>query len=228
MGLCTSGVPAERPRKVGLRGVARHRWLGMSVQFLHLTGSPRKQTPTLTIYNLSESSDVAGAVWRWNADKLSVRVIRVLKYNARWAAKLRKQQERAAQKRADDEAAAQRAKEQRTANPFAVGQSSAHAGGLFGGSILDAPAQGAPASAGNGEASDASNNGDDSDDENEYDADARVAEEMAIKASLEEQQTQLSDEAKAALEAYAEAAPENPRAHLDAMTGATTTGASDG
>ncbi|HVW79587.1 MAG TPA: molecular chaperone DnaJ [Mycobacteriales bacterium] len=33
----------------------------------------------------------------------------------------------------------------------------------------------------------------------------------------------LSEEAKAALAAYAEAAPENPRAHLDAMTGAAST-----
>ncbi|HVU60357.1 MAG TPA: molecular chaperone DnaJ [Mycobacteriales bacterium] len=38
---------------------------------------------------------------------------------------------------------------------------------------------------------------------------------------------QLSDEAKAALEAYAAAVPDNPRAHLESMAGAATTSANE-
>jgi hypothetical protein len=39
---------------------------------------------------------------------------------------------------------------------------------------------------------------------------------------------QLSDEAKAALEAYAAAVPENPRTHLESMTEEPTKEAADG
>ncbi|WFD36157.1 hypothetical protein MCUN1_003033 [Malassezia cuniculi] len=124
--------------------------------------------------------------------KSSVRAVRMLKFNTRWAAKLEKQrkreQERAARAAKEKEEEEKR-KEKERVNPFAQAQ---NGGGLFGGgSLFDAPAAPAAPPAPTEE-----------DSESDFDEDERLAEEMAIKASVAEQQSQLEDLWTASAPAY--------------------------
>jgi len=125
----------------------------------------------------------------------SLRVVRMLKHNPRWAAKLAKQEDRrrareereAAQRASDAAAEEERKRTERTVNPFSM---SGNAGSsLFGESLFDAPPV-APAPA---EAAPPAPQ-DDSDDMSDYDEEERLAEELAIKASLDEQRAKLAED----------------------------------
>lgn len=99
----------------------------------------------------------------------------MLQYNARWAAKLEKQRRMEEERQAAERAEEERKKEQDRVNPFVAGQAS---GGLFGGgSLFDAPPP--PAAAAAAPARPPSP---------DYDEEERLAEELAVKASVAEQQ----------------------------------------
>lgn len=126
----------------------------------------------------------------------------MLKHNPRWAAKLAKQAERQklrkereeAKKRAEEEAEARRLAQERTTNPFKM---SAGSGASFLGQSLFSPPQTVPTSSqtpsSNAEAMDELDYDEDEDDD-DFDDEERLAEELAIKASIEELQAQLQDD----------------------------------
>lgn len=110
----------------------------------------------------------------------------MLKFNARWAAKLEKQRRREqerAERAAKEREAEEQQKEKERVNPFAQAQTG---GGLFGGgSLFDAqPTTPAPVP--------------EPESESDYDDEERLAEELAIKASLAEQQSELGGDSWAA------------------------------
>lgn len=99
----------------------------------------------------------------------------MLQYNARWAAKLEKQRREEEERQAAERAEEERRKEHDRMNPFAAGQAG---GGLFGGgSLFDAPPP--PPAAAAAPARPPSP---------DYDEEERLAEELAVKASVAEQQ----------------------------------------
>ncbi|WFD31483.1 hypothetical protein MSPP1_002520 [Malassezia sp. CBS 17886] len=168
----------------------------------------------------------------------SLRAVRMVKHNARWAAKLEKQRARrearaaaaAEQQRREQEARQHEERKARGTNPFAMGGKDAAAPGgasLFGGSLFggggpeggpradplaepraypDSTTQKASGNAKRTEDGRTHRDGGDeeeystgdSDDETSYDDDARIAEELAIKASLAELRTELGPGAWAA------------------------------
>ncbi|WFD45935.1 hypothetical protein GLX27_000562 [Malassezia furfur] len=129
----------------------------------------------------------------------------MLKYNARWAAKLEKQRKKqeahearlAERKKKEADAEAEKARRERATNPFSM-SSTSNGNSLFGSGSLfsstpqlpeadkkeDASAQNTPS-----ETNDADEAEDDTD--SEYDEEERLAEELAIKASIEQQREQL-------------------------------------
>lgn len=150
-----------------------------------------KQKPTLTILFLSDLHPLL----QEHAND-SVRVVRMLKHNDRWAAKLEKQRQRrearetriAEQKKKEADADAERARRELSSNPFSM-SGKGTTPSLFGnGSLFDAKPAETPAPQ-KEEQKEAQENDDDDDDD--YDEDERLAEELAIKASLEEQRAQL-------------------------------------
>lgn len=129
----------------------------------------------------------------------------MLKHNARWAAKLAKKQERQKQREEQRRAEEKRLEEERSKNPFALGGGAGGGSGLFGsGSLFDAPAA-APAPAPPADQP--------SSDEDDYNEEERMAEELAVKASLAEQRTNLSAEASWA----ASASCYQPALYLDTI-----------
>ncbi|WFD19933.1 hypothetical protein MCAP1_002175 [Malassezia caprae] len=126
----------------------------------------------------------------------SIKAVRMLKHNQRWAAKLAKQAERQrirkereeAKRRAEAEAESRRLTQERTTNPFKMGSGGAGSllgESLFGASPLTTVASPAPPPVEESE---------EEDDEADFDEDERLAEELAIKASLEEQRAQLQED----------------------------------
>jgi len=121
----------------------------------------------------------------------------MLKHNQRWAAKLAKQAERQrvrkereeAKKRAEADAESRRLAQERTTNPFKMGSG----GGVsLLGESLFGPSPAAPVAL--EETSPPVEEPEDEDDEAEFDEEERLAEELAIKASLEEQRAQLQED----------------------------------
>ena len=125
-------------------------------------------------------------------------------FNARWAAKLAKQKAKEDARRERIAAKAKAAKEEDEAkekmskvNPFSTSSASA-AGGMFGGNPFASPAPPAPATTkgstatpqGDEEDEDEASDDDDDDSDDEF----RLAEEMAIKASLNERKEQQQDD----------------------------------
>ena len=120
----------------------------------------------------------------------SIKAVRMLKHNARWAAKLAKReaQKRAREERvrAEKEAEEERLRKERETNPFSMKNSGGS--NLFGASLFDEPA--APEKQDTDAVQDED---DDDDDDDDYNEEERLAEEMTIKASLDEQHKQLKD-----------------------------------
>lgn len=127
----------------------------------------------------------------------------MLKHNARWAAKLEKQAQRrrqreeraAARKQAEEAAEAERVHLEWEKNPFSMAASSGPT--LFGSNLFGS----IPAAAANksGEdakdiTSDEAGEDDQSEDDEDFTEDDRLAEELAMKASLEEQRAQLPED----------------------------------
>lgn len=123
----------------------------------------------------------------------------MLKHNQRWAAKLAKQAERQrvrqereeAKKRAEAEAEARRLAQERTTNPFKLGSGGGTS--LLGESLFGAPPTTAPATA-EVLAMTSEDVHESEDDDADFDDEARLAEELAMKASLEEQRAQLQED----------------------------------
>jgi len=119
----------------------------------------------------------------------------MLKHNQRWAAKLAKQAERQrvrqereeAKKRAEAEAESRRLAQERTTNPFKMGSGGAS---LLGPSLFGVPTVTPAAS----EEARTPVEPEDEDDDGDFDEEERLAEELAIKASLEEQRSQLQED----------------------------------
>lgn len=120
----------------------------------------------------------------------SIKAVRMLKHNARWAVKLAKReaQKRAREERvrAEKEAEEERLRKERETNPFSMKNSGGS--NLFGASLFDEPA--APEKQDTDAVQDED---DDDDDDDDYNEEERLAEEMTIKASLDEQHKQLKD-----------------------------------
>lgn len=127
----------------------------------------------------------------------------MMKHNVRWAAKLAKQAERrrireeraAAKARAEQEAEAERLKKERETNPFSM--KSTTGSSLFGASLFSEIPASAESTERVAEASKEdiiSEEEDDDDDDDDFNEEERLAEELAIKASLDEQRAQLQDD----------------------------------
>ena len=136
--------------------------------------------------------------------------MRVLKHNTRWAAKLAKREERkrvreeriAAKQQAEIKLEAERARKERATNPFSMNSSSE--AGLFGASLFDSAPEGAESTDDQGrvdrqqqqktsEGNESEHEVSNDEDEDDYDDEERLAEEMSIKASLEEQHQHLQN-----------------------------------
>lgn len=136
---------------------------------------------------------------------LSLRVIRMLKYNARWAAKLEKQRKRqeerearlAERKKKEEEADAERSRREREVNPFSMSVSGNQTS-LFGSDSLFTPSSGPAKMETDVQELNQSENiieeDEEDDNDDDYDEEERLAEELAIKASLEEQRAQLGSD----------------------------------
>ncbi|WFC98322.1 hypothetical protein MYAM1_001048 [Malassezia yamatoensis] len=130
----------------------------------------------------------------------SVRAIRMLKYNSRWAAKLEKQRKRredrenrlAELKKKEKEADAERSRREIASNPFTMSGTGSQPS-LFGNGPLFG--NGAQVSQAASSATQTYTSPDEStyeDSESDFDEDERIAEELAIKASLGEQHAQFA------------------------------------
>lgn len=115
----------------------------------------------------------------------------MLKHNARWADKLAKREKnkRAREERikAEEEAEEERLRKERETNPFSMKNTGSS--NLFGASLFDEPAA-APKQERSSVLDEVD---DDDDDDDDYNEEERLAEEMTIKASLDEQHKQLQD-----------------------------------
>lgn len=132
----------------------------------------------------------------------SIKAMRMLKHNVRWAAKLAKREEkrrmREERARKEREAEDERRRKERETNPFTMKDSGG--GGLFGASLFDEGEEmqdEAPREGGMDDDDDDDNDDDDDDDDSlsddDYNDEERLAEELSIKASLDEQRMQLAD-----------------------------------
>ncbi|WFD42405.1 hypothetical protein MPSI1_001048 [Malassezia psittaci] len=132
----------------------------------------------------------------------SVCAIRMLKHNLRWAAKLEKQRKRqearearvAELKKKEKEADAERSRRETASNPFSMsgtgGQPSLFGNGpLFGNGVEASQAASSPT-----QKYTPPHEPTNEDSESDFDEDERIAEELAIKASLSEQRAQLTAE----------------------------------